>query len=394
MEKTYLEILAQNDFLASREYVNPKDILVEQNEYEDDVEAEDHHEDEIEDQKDFQKFGGSHQHASIGKEIEPSNRSKSHPLYDKSVRTHVVNVDSRFRRDPLDPSTDFTFQLLKRMKNIISVRISSIEFPNVYYTFSKTRGNISFTYFTTTNNVEKEYIVTIPEGNYTPDELAATLTSLMNGFTVKFNFPGTSSTNPINTGKMTFQNSIPFRLVFNSGNFLSFQSRQFDRTIGDNLGFTKLPPQGYIAQLNSFTTSSLGTTTTKSGTIITQLTSQQPIGYSVTGESLVDTIDNNYIFLTLDPDWKVVTNQTLDKNIHHSFAKIIINIPKGDVLYDNGANTLTKEFFFQQPTDILQFPVKVTDPYDQPINLNGMDFSFSLEFKEVLNQELYETMRS
>jgi hypothetical protein len=116
-------------------------------------------------------------------------------------------------------------------------------------------------------------------------------------------------------------------------------------------------------------------------------------GWSVTSESIVDTIDNNYIFLSLDPDWKVVTNQTLDKNLHFSFSKIIVNVDKGEMLYDNGSNTLTKEYFFRQPTDIQTFLVKITDPYDQIINLNGMDFSFSLEFKEIINQELYETMR-
>jgi hypothetical protein len=386
MEKTYIEILAENDFLASKEYDhNPKDLLVEHNQYEENIPPEDHHEDELEDQEEYQKFGGSHQLASLRNFPKPDKTAnKQNILYDKSVRTHVINIDSRFRKDVNDPSTDFTFQLLKKLKNVVSVRLSSIEFPNVYYTFSKTRGNISFTYYLIQNGNESKFVVTIPEGNYTPDEIATTLTSLMPGFVVTYNYA------TFNTGKMTFQNiTTKFRMEFNSGNYLNFASRFFDKSIGSNLGFKNTR---YSSNWNENIGNDLkGTNVSNTGTIV--LPSRLISGWSITSDSIVDTIDNNYIFLTLDPDWKVVTNQTLDKNLHHSFAKIIVDVDKGNMLYDNGSNTLTKEFFFNQPSDIQTFPVKITDPYDQAINLNGMDFSFSLEFKELINQELYETMR-
>jgi len=69
-------------------------------------------------------------------------------------------------------------------------------------------------------------------------------------------------------------------------------------------------------------------------------------------------------------------------------------VPKGSVLYDNGANTITKEYWFQQPTDITIIPVRISDPYDQTIDLSGMDFSFSLEIKEIRNAALHELIRS
>ena len=55
---------------------------------------------------------------------------------------------------------------------------------------------------------------------------------------------------------------------------------------------------------------------------------------------------------------------------------------------------LTKEYFFNQPTDISNIPVTVTDPYGQILDLNGMDFSFTLELKEITNSSVYESMRS
>jgi hypothetical protein len=392
MEKTYLEILAENDFLASKEYeYNPKDALANQSTYEDNIKPEEHHEDELENQNQFESFAGSHQLAALPPKMDATNNiAKTNPLFDKNIRIHVLNIDSRFRSNSNDTTTNFTFKLLKRLKNIVSVRLSSLEFPNVYYTFSAARGNVSFEYFIIQGGKEVGFTINIPEGNYDPDTLASTLTTLMGtqNFLVTFNYGG------INSGRMTFQCPQPFRLDFSQGNYITYSGR----TIGDNLGFTLKTPNAYVAKYNAsvgtidsvITYVSGGVTQTK-----TTFPSQTVAGaYSVTGEALVDTIDNNYVFLTLDPDWKVVTNQASDKNIHYSFAKIIIDVPKGDILYDNGANTLTKEYFFQQPTDIGFFPVSITDPYDQQINLLGTDFSFSLEFKEILSQELYETMRS
>jgi hypothetical protein len=48
----------------------------------------------------------------------------------------------------------------------------------------------------------------------------------------------------------------------------------------------------------------------------------------------------------------------------------------------------------KQPTNIHSIPVRISDPYDQDIDLNGLDFSFTLELTEVLNSGLYESMRS
>jgi hypothetical protein len=64
------------------------------------------------------------------------------------------------------------------------------------------------------------------------------------------------------------------------------------------------------------------------------------------------------------------------------------------VIYDNGSNTITKEYWFQQPTDITGFPVKLTDLYEYPVNLQGMNWSFTLEIKEALNPTVYEHIRS
>ncbi len=374
--KTYLEILAENDTDARKDYkFNPKDLFVEHNELEEEQELEttahNNNHTELENKEDFQKFGGSYHQAGAPPPLPDINSDqylKNSVLYEKNIRTHVINIDSRFRTDPVDPSTDFTFKLKNPMRNIISLRISSIEFPNTYYTFSKARQNTTFLlyYFRGPLDVNKQQkIVSIPDGNYSPEELVDTINEIL------IDNPVSISYNPIK-GKILFDSQYYFEVDI-LGTALAFSNRIYDNGLGYNLGLRQLSSSELLKAVKETTGIQI---------------------YKLEGNSIVDTIDNNYIFISLDPDWKVITNYTKDKELHYSFAKVIINVPKGSVLYDNGANTITKEYWFQQPTDITIIPVRISDPYDQTIDLSGMDFSFSLEIKEIRNAALHELIRS
>jgi len=70
-----------------------------------------------------------------------------------------------------------------------------------------------------------------------------------------------------------------------------------------------------------------------------------------------------------------------------------IDVPKNDVIYDDGSNTVTKEYTLSQPTDIHSFPVRLTDQYEERIDLVGANISFTLELKEVMNPAVYEYVR-
>jgi hypothetical protein len=393
MDKTYLELLAENDRSAREEFdENIKDDLVNQNEYEHPIEARDHYPDELENQSDFNKWGGSHQLASYAPHV-PASRdlSKTNILHDKNVKTHVINIDSRFRDDPTQISTDFLYRFQQPMKNIVSARISSIEFPNTYYTFSKTRGNTSFTLSaieTRSSIVTTPKLISIPDGNYDPPDLVDTLNAIIAS---KFPFAGVAVSFNINTGLLTFSSATSsFSLDFETGNYLSFLPRTFDRCLGYSLGFRIPNVKSGDKYITQYTPNSINNLCNPANTLLPTLGSC----CCYQGSAMVDTIDNNYLFISLDPDWKVVINQAPDRSIHSSFCKFVMTAPKGGVLFDNGSNTITKEYWFRQPSNITSFPVRISDPYDQLINLNGMEFSFTLELKEVLNASLYETMRA
>jgi hypothetical protein len=46
-----------------------------------------------------------------------------------------------------------------------------------------------------------------------------------------------------------------------------------------------------------------------------------------------------------------------------------------------------------QPKDITKIAITLYDAYGNILNLQGADFSFTLELKQILNMNLYESLR-
>ena len=60
---------------------------------------------------------------------------------------YIVNIDSKFKNPIYTNSADFIYTFLEPLKNIISIKLSSIEFPNLYYTFSSKKKITFLTLF-------------------------------------------------------------------------------------------------------------------------------------------------------------------------------------------------------------------------------------------------------
>jgi hypothetical protein len=406
MDKTYLELLAENDEEARKEFApNAKDLLTANFvEYDDHIDGHDHHPDELEDQHTFQREQGSHQAAAL---VPPPEKdlhvSTTGVRYDKNVQIHVISIDSRFRSDQGDNPSNFLFKLLSPIKNVISVRLSSLEIPNTWYTFSEVRGNTSLIVNVrypppNSNLVLQSARVTISEGNYSINTLQANdllfeiFKQLNNAisnvsFSVYFDpIKGkltiscfTNRNPPLNplTGELEytyFNQPKPLLLggppttgfetpVLFSFNFADsiFSTRDNNWGLGFNLGYQ-------IKETKYATTHA--------------------------ADSIPDVNDTNYVFLSLNPDWRVVEHNQPDSTQTAAFAKVIVNVAKNDIVYDNGGNTITKQYYLRQPTNINVFNVSILDEYENYIQLEGGHISLSLEVTEVLHSSLYETMRT
>lgn len=374
-----MEHLTYHQVLADHYEETGKTALVVSQEYEEDVDPHQKKEHtELENQEEFQRFIPRHHPETLTKPHSESDKHTTSVQYNRQTQIRLINIDSRFRFPYSDPtslketlnfsntsSSNFVFKLREPIKNIISVRLSSIEIPNSFYTFSKQRGNVSFemTYEGITELIE------INPGNWTSDnntEQTSILYQVQDAINEKFNTTLfrveyiNPSTGKIRITNSTFSTTTPVTSPLFSINFRIDNSRAADFGLGYNLGFRE------SAYFDTNT---------------------------INAEAILNIIDTNYLFLTLDPDWKVIEHETPDRTQVFSFAKIVIDQPKFGIVYDN-QNELTKEYFLKQPTNIHSIPVRISDPYDQDIDLNGLDFSFTLELTEVLNSGLYESMRS
>jgi len=295
------------------------------------------------------------------------DRTTAAALYPTDIITHVLNVDSRFRTNPGSSlPTDFQIKLPRPYKNATAVRLASIEIPNTWYEFSAIKGNVTFS--VTDNTAPKNQgtqTITIPEGNYT--DVPSMCTIIQDFMNAAFGYdPGTNPGTGYTVNLDPVSNYITIAnqgntVVKNTNFSLTFPrntTRPFDNGLGYNLGFTK------------------GTYT---GT------------YTYTGDVIGDIVGPNYILMYLD-DYDGIETMTFSDTAMVAFAKIIIQVPKNDIIYDNGLNMVSKVIRFPQPQNVSVLRVRLTDAYGTTLWMDN-NFSFTLEITEIVNSRLYETYR-
>lgn len=399
MDKTYLELLAENDEEARKEFApNAKELLTANFvEYDDHVDGHDHYPDELEDQHEFQREQGSHQVAALVPPPEKDvHASTTGVRYDKNVQIHVISIDSRFRSDQGDNPSNFLFKLLTPIKNVISVRLSSLEIPNTWYTFSEVRGNTSLIVNVqnapNSNSLVQSARVVISEGNYTLNTLQPNdfLFEIFNQLNAAFsNVSFSVYFSPI-SGKITL--SCFTKVNPPAGGYTYFnQPRRLLLGAPPTTGFETplLVSFNFADSVYSTRDNNWGL-----GFNLGYQIKETKYATSHAADSIPDVDDTNYVFLSLNPDWRVVEHNQPDSTQTAAFAKVIVNVPKNDIVYDNGGNTITKQYYLRQPTNISVFNVSILDEYENYIQLEGGHISLTLEVTEVLHASLYETMRT
>lgn len=303
------------------------------------------------------------------------------------LRKRIINIDSRFRTKGSVSSTNFSYSCDHTYKNVIRLRLASIELPNMFPVFSLTRGNLSFKIKAyDILGIPRELTISIKAGNYTSEELLTQIqTQLDNNFKkvygifisitvelynarVTFTHLGVANL-PILPNTVPTDSARPFILDFVSETPSFMNHREHNFGLGYNLGFRK---QGYrvsdITTVNGLDT------------------------ISITAEGCIDVVGDTYAFLCVN-DFHTVENKTTDDYIQ-CLAKIIIREDKYAVIYDDGSSLLSNEIIFPSPVDINILNVKLIDMYGDVLDLCGMNFAFSLEITEVLNTMLYDFYRN
>lgn len=272
----------------------------------------------------------------------------------KPKKYKYVNIDTRFR-DNYSSSAQCEFTLPDKITDVKSISVRNIEIPVTTYNFSKTIGN---TYFqiTDTAGINKT-MVTIPDGEYTPDIIADAINLAIQSTTGSFKNLRYSTNATINSTS-AFDCSAG-SLIVNFAVDASGQSDAYNikKKMGWTLGFRD-----------------------KSYTITTS---------PKTSEAFIDYSGLRYLYLVLEEYTRgnqnsfmaVLPSSLVRKNI---LARIVMNkftFPFGTFLPANNFNGYLMSDFrtYSGKVDIQKLSFQLVDDSGSPVSLNGLDYSFCLE---------------
>ena len=318
------------------------------------------------------------------------NYNANDVINSNDLRKRLLNVDSRFRTNLTDAPTNFQYRCEHTYRNIIRVRLASVEIPNMFYTFTAAKANTSFTVSTKdVDGVSRRLTVVIPDGNIIITDIINSIQAQFNtGFrdpygiflTIDYDMD-TSKTilshNGLSAYPVTLASTVPtvganpFTINFQPTQQQqpSSRDRNYNCGIGYHLGWRQ-------RILNASTPTSTSPFNT----------------YTIASPCVIDMAGDTYCFLEVN-DFHAVEHNTIEKYFQ-CLAKIMIREDKGAVIYDDGSTTLSNEIVFPAPIDLTTLSVRLLDSWGDVIPLNGLDFSFTLEITEVTNTKLYDFYRN
>tara|TARA_Y100000389_G_scaffold204728_1_gene259253 strand:+ start:3137 stop:3994 length:858 start_codon:yes stop_codon:yes gene_type:complete len=259
----------------------------------------------------------------------------------KPEKVKYINIDSQFQDEyniftnTPKLTADFNISLPERINEVKSITVTNIELPISFYNISDTLDNNSFQIDNTT--------YTIPNGQYTISSLLTKINEL-SGITItvdenlKINIKN-------NGGTIYFQESNGIQSKYN-----------VKSKLGWLLGF----------RLLSYTLNNTD---------------------GITSESIVNLNGPKYLYLALEEFNKSIQNSFssplfssfINKNI---ISRITLNNSEfGSILYANQHNgLLLSDIRNYNGKNVLQkLNVQVLNDLGQPMNLNGLDFSFCIK---------------
>ncbi len=320
---------------------------------------------------------------------------------ERKVITKHLCIDSLFRKNYVSTlSSNFSYVLSEPINNIISMDVTAIEFPNSWYSFSS--ADKSNTFIITIYNAPSpaddvtlvynnviEHTIEIPEGNYQSDLLALAINNMFsnirNGLEYIFFDINEVNTHCIfrtkaaddDTKGIFLDESMPVDFYFTVDFVVpDYPDRPLYRNAGWMLGFRQAFYTASI-QLNSV----LIQTETEF--------SLQTFRWYLESESSYGSNVQNYIFLDIDDFNKNFNTNSFSINSDES---ALGNNVIGRVSVTSGMNTTVtntaNDFVFKKreyfgPIKLERLLIKLVNKLGEPIALNGNDFSFVLEIKQL-----------
>jgi len=267
----------------------------------------------------------------------------------KHIKREIIalNIDSRFRQDKTQSTSDFLFIIPDTIKNVVKLRLSSVELPNTYYKFDDEYNNTKFIIIDQ-NDVEHEVIIT--SGNYstTTQFMTELNTQMPNNFTATLN-------------------NINQKITISSDDSSTFQL---------NLNPCKIPRDTHFGL----------------GYLLGYRNKTYVGEQSYTTESVLDINGSTYMFIEVNDfnlgDSNPVVSYTENSIVNTKIlGKILIRNSKTDITFDDDSDFLERLRIYRTPVNIQRFRIRLLNEFGNVVSLNGIDFSITLEACVIIDRD-------
>jgi hypothetical protein len=307
----------------------------------------------------------------------------------------IVHMNSKFRKNYYNTtSTNFSYKFPNMIKDVVSMKLRSIDIPNSWYTISENFGNTKFFIVTHKRKINKidypqlikerfsaqndrkieklqsndkkntqvkqTFEINIPEGNWAPEKLEKYINETY--FIDKGN-----EISYLRFSIDDFNHSV-FETMFETPEdykfTLIFAGNKFDKDFDKNRPITK----------------ELG------WTLGFRYAKYENIKKAVISETPYDELRFKYVFFSLedyqynrtDAHTAFLLENSVDKDI---LGKIYLSGYRFYItISDDRSRSNTRKRDYFSPVNISRINIKILDEYGNIIDLNNMDFSFALEF--------------
>ena len=342
--------------------------------------------------KKYKQFGKDN---NLGKIINPLSTHQalqSHSIPNKSAVPYKHNVIksiyvfNTIARDNFfgTMSVNCTFDLPIKLSNVISLTLSSIQIPNIMFTFEEKRANVTLYIFE--NNTGVGELITIPDGNYSrldasgngETSMATTLETAIN---LVFNTYGV----PLDRFHVSIADSTGRTTISNSSSNFSFKT-----LLSASVNYFCSP---FTHPVKDSSDSKIGISPTKYIETLGYYLGFRNTNYSnsnsYTSEGIFNNKYSSYLYFALNDytgsqsasnTYALLQNSI---NADQILAVIPLNGPRFDFIFDDGANFIYKKREYFGPVDISKISVKLLNQVGELVNLLDSEYSFSLEVTTV-----------
>tara|TARA_B100000767_G_scaffold96320_1_gene92553 strand:- start:6418 stop:7239 length:822 start_codon:yes stop_codon:yes gene_type:complete len=255
----------------------------------------------------------------------------------------ILNINSLNADLSKYTSSNFVYYLEEEFKNIIYIKLGSIELPTSNYNFLERNKNTNFIIISGVNRDE----VKIDEGNYTTDTIIIKIQEKLDQISSSRGQSYFVDLD-INSGKIYFTNSSEFTLEFPKNN------TQY-KTLGQHLGFKEI----------------------------------EYTGTTIYGVQVINLNSPNYYFLKINN-----LDNVKDYKAKNVFAKIIQNTGSFDFLNEGKSDFVSKDMVFRSPINLSKLEIQVVDYLGNIVDLNGFELSLTLELGQIYDKSLYDKINN